>query len=308
MELGRYWWWPVVLVLVHFGMNGCFGCWEQERIALLELKASTINYTDEYYFPRWDTADKESDCCEWEKVKCDITTGHVVKLALNYTIYRCGENGGGWYFNASLFLPFKKLQYLDLSDNGICGCVPNEGFERFSTLSKLEVLHLRNNYFNNSILQSFSGTIASLKELNLDSNSLNGSIHIQDFKAFNNLEELYLHGNRINDFLTTEDSNSLSKLQVLDLSNNLFNARIFESLAAFPSLKILNIEENNLEGSYTTKELGALNNLEQLYLDRSSIDNSFLHKVGVMNSLEVLSVQNCHLNGSLAAEGRLFSQ
>ena len=125
--LGRFWWWPVVLVLVHFGMNGCFGCWEQERIALLQYKASTINYTSEYHFTPWDSADKESDCCEWEKVKCDITTGRVIKLALNNTIYWCGENGRGWYFNASLFLPFEELQYLDLSDNGICGCVPNEG-------------------------------------------------------------------------------------------------------------------------------------------------------------------------------------
>ena len=125
--LGCYWWWPVVLVLVHFGMNECFGCWEQERIALLELKASTINYTYEYYFPHWDSTDKKSDCCEWEKVKCDITTGRVIKLALNNTFYWCGENGRGWYFNASLFLPFEELQYLDLSENRICGCVPNEG-------------------------------------------------------------------------------------------------------------------------------------------------------------------------------------
>nr|POE85710.1 brassinosteroid lrr receptor kinase brl2 [Quercus suber] len=259
-------------------MNGCFGCWEQERIALLELKASIVNCTNEYYFPHWDSADKESDCCR--------------------------ESEGGWYFNASLFLPFEELQYLDLSSNSISGWILNEGFERFSTLGKLEVLHLRSNSFNNSILQSFSGTIASLKELHLDFNNLNGSIHIQDFKAFNNLEELYLHGNHyINDFVTMKDSNSLSKLQVLDLSYNNFSARILESLAAFPSLKILNIGNNNLDGSYTTKELGALNNLQQLYLDDSSIDSSFLHKVGVMYSLKVLSVQFCNLNGSLPAQG-----
>ena len=103
--LGRYWWWSVVLVLVHFGMNGCFGCWEQERFALLQYKASTVNYTDDYYFTPWDSADKESDCYEWEKVKCNITTGRVTQLTLNSTIsYWSGESGGGWYFNASLFL------------------------------------------------------------------------------------------------------------------------------------------------------------------------------------------------------------
>ena len=128
--LGRYWWWPVVLVLVHFGMNGCFGCWEQERIALLELQASTVNYTDDYHVTPWDSANKESDCCEWEGVKCNITTGRVIQLALNSTIsYWSGESGGGSYFNASLFLPFEELQYLDLSENWIRGWVPNEGTE-----------------------------------------------------------------------------------------------------------------------------------------------------------------------------------
>ena len=128
MELGRYSWWPVVLVLVHFGMNGCLGCWEKERIALLELKASTVNSINEYYFSHWDSADKESDCCEWEKVKCNITTGRVIQLTLYDTMsYSSRESEGGWYFNASLFLPFEELQYLDLSENSICGWVPNEG-------------------------------------------------------------------------------------------------------------------------------------------------------------------------------------
>ena len=118
----------MVLVLVHFGMNGCFGCWEQERFALLQYKASIVNYTDDYYFTPWDSADKESDYYEWEKVKCNITTGRVTQLTLNSTIsYWSGESGGGWYFNASLFLPFEELQYLYLSDNSVLGWVLNEG-------------------------------------------------------------------------------------------------------------------------------------------------------------------------------------
>ena len=129
MELGRFWWWSVVvLFLVHFGVNVFFGCWEQERIALLQYKASIINNADEYYFPSWEPSNKESDCCEWERVKCNITTGSVIELALNSMIsYWSGESGGGWYFNASLFLPFEELQYFDLSDNSIPRWVPNEG-------------------------------------------------------------------------------------------------------------------------------------------------------------------------------------
>ena len=115
-----------MLVLVQFGINGCFGCWEQERIALLQLKASMMNYTsrDGYDFTSWDSADKESDCCDWERVTCNNTTGRVIQLYLTM-ISLDGEYY--WYLNASLFLPFEELQYLDLSANWSPGWVPNEG-------------------------------------------------------------------------------------------------------------------------------------------------------------------------------------
>ena len=122
MELRRFWWW-VVLVLVQFGINGCFGCWEQERIALLQLKASMINKESGYipsWITSWDSANKESDCCDWERVKCNITTRRVIQLHLNVITY-------DWYLNASLFLPFEELQCLYLVYNYIPGWVPNEG-------------------------------------------------------------------------------------------------------------------------------------------------------------------------------------
>ena len=51
----------VVSVFFQFGINGCFGCWEQERTALLQIKASMINYTYANSFTSWDSANKESD-------------------------------------------------------------------------------------------------------------------------------------------------------------------------------------------------------------------------------------------------------
>ena len=123
--LGPFWWWPVVLVFIQLDMNGCFGCWEQERIALLQYKASTASYTVKYHFTSWDSDNKESDCCEWEGVKCNLTTGRVIQLALDYAMYR--SECCGWYFNASMFLPFEELQDLNLGSNAISGWVPNEG-------------------------------------------------------------------------------------------------------------------------------------------------------------------------------------
>uniref|UniRef100_A0A7N2LC59 Leucine-rich repeat-containing N-terminal plant-type domain-containing protein n=1 Tax=Quercus lobata TaxID=97700 RepID=A0A7N2LC59_QUELO len=278
MELGRFWWWPVVLVLVHFGMNGCFGCWEQERIALLQYKVSTVNYTDKYFFTPWDSADKESDCCEWERVKCNITTGRVIQLALNLTIsYWSRESGGGWYFNASLFLPFEELQYLDLSENGIRGWVPNEGFERFSALKKLEVLHLENNNFNNSILSSLSG-IASLKELYLGSNNLNGSMPIQGFGSLS----------------------LLSKLEVLHLESNNFNNSVFSSLSGIASLKELDFSVNNLNGSIHIQEFEEFSNLENLYMRGNEI-NEFVTKkeTNILSKLQLLDLSSNNFNARI---------
>ena len=123
MELGRFSWW-VMLVLVQLCINGCFGCSEQEKIALLRLKASMNNPVG-YSLPSWNLANQESECCDWEGVKCNITTGRVIQLALNNTGYWTQE-----YVNASLFLRFEELNYLDLSSNFIQGCIPNEGLFR----------------------------------------------------------------------------------------------------------------------------------------------------------------------------------
>ena len=112
------------LVVGQLGMKGCFGCWEHERVALLQLKASINSTADIDYLPTWNSTHKKSDCCDWEGVKCDNTTGRVIQLDLNYTINWSRED---WCLNASLFLPFEELQYLYLVDNQISRWVPNEG-------------------------------------------------------------------------------------------------------------------------------------------------------------------------------------
>nr|XP_023880849.1 receptor-like protein EIX2 [Quercus suber] len=155
-------------------MNGCFGCWEQEKAALLQLKSSINSTAGIDYLQTWNSTNKTSDCCDWERVKFDNTTGRTIQLDLNWIISWSRED---WCLNASLFLLFEELQYLDLEGNWISRWVPNEGFERFSMLHRLEMLNLANNRFNNNILSSFRG-IFSLKILDLSENKLNGPFHI----------------------------------------------------------------------------------------------------------------------------------
>jgi hypothetical protein len=105
-----------LLTLVGEWHGRCYGCLEEERIGLLEIKA-----LDGFYLRDWVDS---SNCCEWRGIECDSTTRRVIQLSLFYKRdFRLGE----WVLNASLFQPFKELQSLDLGWNGLVGCLENEG-------------------------------------------------------------------------------------------------------------------------------------------------------------------------------------
>ncbi|CAL9238350.1 unnamed protein product [Arabidopsis halleri] len=82
-------------------------CIESERKGLLELKAylNVSNYS--YDWPN----DADSDCCRWERVKCDLTSGRVIGLFLIDTF-----TTDDLPLNLSLFHPFGELRTLNLSN------------------------------------------------------------------------------------------------------------------------------------------------------------------------------------------------
>ncbi|XP_057507786.1 receptor-like protein 13 [Actinidia eriantha] len=260
MGSSMWWLWAMVVFVLVKGWC-CFGCLEQERIALLQLKAN-INYPNATSLRSWD--EKENvNCCKWERVECNFSTGHVTQISLNKTRnYWISEY---WFFNASLFLPFKELRTLFLSANNLGGWVENEGFERLSSLPNLEVLDLSKNWFNNSVLSSLGG-ISSLKYLDLGENQLNGTTR---FNTFHGLKELDLGNNYIEEFVPIqglEKSTMRSNLEALKLSGNYLNNSIFASLRGLSTLKFLDLSYNGLKGSIHVKEFAAFRNLEELDL------------------------------------------
>ena len=134
-----------LIVLVH--LHGHRGCFEEERVGLLEIKEefvrSSPNVTIDFIFPprgeyhpfgghilpSW-VDDHKNECCEWERVTCNSTTGHVTHLSL-HIIWEI-ERVDYLYFmpcflNASLFDTFKELRGLDLSLNAIGGWIEHKG-------------------------------------------------------------------------------------------------------------------------------------------------------------------------------------
>jgi len=109
-----------LLTLVGDWCGCCYGCLEEERIGLLEIKA-LIDPNSTY---TGDWVEYSSNCCEWSWIVCDNSTRRVIQLSLQNAR---DQSLGDWVLNASLFLPFKELQSLGLGYNGLVGCSENQG-------------------------------------------------------------------------------------------------------------------------------------------------------------------------------------
>ncbi|KAJ9162627.1 hypothetical protein P3X46_022386 [Hevea brasiliensis] len=250
------------------GWWSCDGCFENERNALLQLKAS-FNYPERMSLSSWGLY--TDDCCKWENIHCNSTTGRVSKLSIRGD-YWASE----WCFNASLFLPFQELTSLSLQRNYVIDCVENEGFERLERLNKLEFLDLKGNLFNNESIVSSIGHLSPLKSLNLAHNRLESVTDIQGLSGLENLE-------------------------FLDLSDNNFDKSIIPLLSVFSSLKSLTLIGNKLENITDFQGLPNFKNLEHLDLRWSTLNNSFLKDIEKMPSLKILLLSFCQLNGTIPA-------
>ncbi|GKV33258.1 hypothetical protein SLEP1_g41786 [Rubroshorea leprosula] len=257
----------------------CQGCLEQERIALLQLKSF---FKDPWVLRNWGRGKENSDCCQWERVECNPSSGRVIKLDLDH-LYHWHNS----YLNASLFLPFEELKNLSLAYNGINGFIENEDFHRLSKLSNLEFLDLSWNDFNSKILSSLS-ELSSLKSLNLAGNYFQVSNHTNGFKRLSKLRSL----------------------EILDLSDNYLNNSILTSLSDLLSLKSLNLASCNLMIASNHMEAANFESLSRRshleFLDLSSnidLNNSVLPYLSSLLSLKTLILRDCGLNGTLSTRG-----
>ncbi|KAJ6863436.1 hypothetical protein NC652_040092 [Populus alba x Populus x berolinensis] len=358
MGLNRFSLPAVAVIMMINAMLLSQGCLEEERIALLQIKTSFGGNPNLILSPvlSWG---KDALCCSWEGVTCsNSTTRRVVEIHLSYSIASMGRgypdasmvgwypdasmggrrldaSMGGWYLNASIFLPFQELNVLDLSGKGIAGCVANEGFERLSRLTKLEVLYLDGNNLNNSILSSLK-KLSSLKHLSLIGNQLQGSINtkgsegpsrlnkletldlslnnlnnsiLSSLKGLSSLKYLYLHGNELQGSINmkgSEGPSRLNKLETLDLSLNNLNNSILSSLKGLSSLKYLYLQGNELQGSINMKGSegpSRLNKLETLDLSLNNLNNSILSSLKGLSSLKHLYLYFNQLQGSINMKG-----
>ncbi|XP_039165931.1 receptor-like protein 15 [Eucalyptus grandis] len=312
--------WVFVVVWGIACLCGSHGCREQERVALLALNA-TLNLTYGV-----DAGGSSFNCCSWQGVECNPTTGRVTQLMLSSSRYdRFGSKI--WYLNASLLIPFQELKSLNLSSNYLGGWIaPEEPNLLSSRLSKLEVLDLSDNFLDHSILSILS-TIPSLRHLSLIYNNLSGTLHVNggfsnlmeldisdnavDVMAiaeggFSNLKELDISDNPVDVAAITEGIKNLSHLENLYLDGVHLKdvGTVVRALGALSSLKILSLQYNTIEGTITTQDFHNFSKLEHLILDYSSLNTTMgiLSSLGPLTSLRLLSSYSTSLNGKLSGQ------
>jgi len=142
----QMWVWMLLMALA-FVNDRSHCCLDEERISLLEIKA-WFNHAGAAGSHKLEGWDKEHfNCCNWDyyRVVCDNTTNRVIELHLSFVnrfmydnttnleLYLSDVNYDGLKavedldLNASLFLPFKELEILDLSFNQLVGGLKNQG-------------------------------------------------------------------------------------------------------------------------------------------------------------------------------------
>ncbi|KAB5556131.1 hypothetical protein DKX38_007040 [Salix brachista] len=122
LRMRQLWVWMLLMALA-FVTDRCHCCLQEERSGLLGIKAWFGHAgAGSYWLQGWDKEDL--NCCDWDWVWCDSTTNRVIQLDISAVNYYARED---LYLNASLFLPFKELEFLNLSGNRLAGGLKNQG-------------------------------------------------------------------------------------------------------------------------------------------------------------------------------------
>jgi LRR receptor-like serine/threonine-protein kinase FLS2 len=178
--------------------------------------------------------------------------------------------------NVGLFLP--NLQHLYLEGNKLSGTISSS----ISNASQLTELDLNGNSFSGLIPKSL-GNLWLLKWLNLAGNNLTIDSSTPKLNIFSSLS-------------------NLAYLRVLDLSNNLMNDILPNSIGNLStSLQHLYIDNCNIKG-IIPRDIGNLSNLLILSLRTNELVGPIPTTVGRLHKLQVLRLEKNRLGSPIPSE------
>nr|GMD70903.1 receptor-like protein 12 [Ipomoea batatas] len=326
-------------------------CQNDQRLALLHFKQSfnidtnPLDYCSvvslssyegvQNSYPKTISWNSSIDCCLWDGVTCDESTGQVVELDLS-----CSRLIGTIDSNSTLFhlshlqklnlagqIPSKILHLhtlisLDLGDSSYYSLLEIENHDFMFLLqnaTQLRELVLDGIPIHSSIPPNVSSSITTLS---LSYTELQGSLPSNIFHL-PNLQKLFLQGNknlsihfpstRWNSSLSLsyldlggtgcppniiESLMNLSRVKFLGLANCGLSGKVSESILDLEQLTTLDLSHNSLEGGFPDLFI-KLWRLKRLFLSDNSITGQFPSSITNITQLEALELSNNSLYGTL---------
>ncbi|GKC10189.1 leucine-rich repeat-containing protein, partial [Tanacetum coccineum] len=269
------------------------GGWDQfgSNIATALICLSTDSYP---IMMNWNIS---TDCCIWNGVTCDRSTGDVIGIDLS-----CGMLSGTIQPNSSLFnLPH--LQTLNLAFNNFTGSqIPSE-IGRFS--NSLTHLDLSSCGLSGQVPPDIT-LLHKLVSLDLSLNyvddlKLEPHVFINMLRNFTNLEELSLPEVNISSVLPTR-LNISSSLKLLNLAGSGLQGKLPHYIFNLQSLETLDLSANHFTGDIPSKISLNLTHLTFMGLSSNNLNGTLPSWLFTSPSLEYLFLQNNMFSGNVPFE------
>ncbi|GJY07080.1 leucine-rich repeat-containing protein [Tanacetum coccineum] len=244
------------------------------------------------YYPIMMSWNTSTDCCNWNGVTCDYSTGDVVGLDVS-----CGMLKGTIHPNSSLFnLPH--LQRLNLAYNNLTEQIPRE-IGRFS--NSLTHLNLSNCLFSGQVPSDIT-LLHKLVSLDLISYSYDLKLRPLDFinlfHNVTNLEQLSLENVEISSVLPTS-LNTSSSLKLLNLGQTQLKGKLPHYIFNLHSLETLDLSWNTLTGDIPSDNSVNLTQLTNLYLSANNLNGTLPSWLFTSPTLEYLSLYDNMFSGNV---------
>ncbi|XP_028789608.1 receptor-like protein EIX1 [Neltuma alba] len=292
-------------------------CNERDRHLLLNFKHTVVDPSA--ILSTWSD---ERDCCEWDGVQCDNTTGRVMELSLPCSqqdpfVADCGEKKprcltGEIHLSSLLQLEF--LDYLDLSFNDFHAIVQNDYVDDITDCNNLSVADRPHFCGNSSIMHyldlSYNGHLdigsldwlyrfPSLEYVNFTGINLQGRVDwIQLPTLLPSLKELSLENCQLTSINPSLQFVNLTSLEVLNLSNNDLSSEFPVWLFNLSDVTTIDLSFNFLQGQFP-KRLLNLQKIKELNLNQNKFNGPIPDWLGQLEHLQVLDVSDNFFSGPI---------
>ncbi|XP_019151880.1 PREDICTED: receptor like protein 30-like [Ipomoea nil] len=287
-------------------------CQNDERLALLHFKQSLkidtnpIDYcvqssiqqnsyeSVQNSYPKTISWNSSIDCCLWDGVTCDESTGQVIELDLS-----CGLLLGIFESDSTLF-HLSHLQKLNLAWNRFDGSSISDRFGDFSFLTHL-------NLSNSGLCCRIPSKILHLPtliSLDLSDSYYNSFLEIgnHDFMFLlqnaTQLRELVLDGLDIHSSIPPIVSSSIT---TLSLSDTDLQGSLPSNIFHLPNLQKLCLQYNkNLSIHFPSTKWNSSLSLSYLDLSYTRCPPNIIESLRNLSRLKLLGLANCGLSGKVS--------